>query len=395
MANRKPSWWRASLIGLFTGATIGFVLPASASSQSGKTSVKNPVNVPRLGPIANHPQPVQSTVRPTRTEEKQIVGSGLAPKISCLQQILKDWTITASGLYQFSNQRSRVGGVSLNTESGGLDIAASRNYPPFTSIDLTYLYSYASGSSVANTSQTWHQNAGSMRIFQPLNTFFDQKWVPPSGKDSGEWPSQFAVLVDAGYGGADILTRQPATGSLRNNLYTFIGDALLDVELGWFPKRGDHYKWSLSRLADNPHLSDPNKDYPSLFLELSSGAQFATTRLESSGPSFTSTSGRQITYRNIASVVASLPNGFGALVAAEWDAPLYSDPLRGSTHYYANTATFSAGIVYNYFGTKPQPNNPPKKDPLSHFSVGLIYSYTAFDPFTETNQLQVQFSYTF
>jgi hypothetical protein len=124
--------------------------------------------------------------------------------------------------------------------------------------------------------------------------------------------------------------------------------------------------------------------------------QFSSVRLGSTEGT-SGTTGWQVTYQNSASLTLSLVSRCGFLVAAEWDAPVYSDPLRGSAAYRANTATFTAGFVYNYYAGKytsefSKPNNPWAMD---RWGLSLLYSYTAFDPFTETNQLQLKISYSF
>jgi hypothetical protein len=137
--------------------------------------------------------------------------------------------------------------------------------------------------------------------------------------------------------------------------------------------------------------------YPNLIFEASTGIQVATTHLGTSGevPSETST-GRQLTYQTIASVTYSFPCAFGLLAAVEWDAPLNSVAFRGSSSFYANTAVFTGGLVYNIFAGRLKSSSSANGHPdASSWSASLLYSYTAFDPLYQTNQVQVQFSYTF
>ena len=338
--------------------------------------VVNPANPLGLTPIriTNIPQPIRY-----RGEE--------GPLLS--------FTISAS--YQFLDQRSRVGDISLDTESAAIDFAGSINRRPFTSFNISYTYSYVNGSSPVGTGQTIDQHVGSVRLLQPIQPIFVSKdeWQP-AALSSCRLNHQFAIILGADYGGSVNSTEIPHVPVFHGSTGTFVGNALLDYQFAWFPNR------PLDDNATPPDLAQDN--YATLFIELTSGVQFSTTHLDlSNRNSAIGTAGRQLTYQNIASLNYSFWRRFGLLVAAEWDAPLDSVPLRGSEPYYANTAVFTAGLTYNYSpgarysSAGHDSGNIFKRyvsDP-NRWSLGLFYSYIAFDPFTETNQLQFQISFSF
>ncbi len=374
MANRGSIYHQAALVGcLYLSVAVMLFLPARLQAQAQGTVSNNPVTPLGVSPIriVNYPQPIRHGLHLENIPLKNLFTS-----------YLENWSSTFSASYQFLNQRSRVGGISLDSESVAVDFAAAQIDGPFTSFDISYAYSYASGSSPTGTSQTVNQHVGSVRVLQPLEPFIPgcSSWLPAvrSFHESHKTlNSQFGIILAAGYGGSLSSTDKPRLPTIHSSAQTFIGNALLDYQFAW---------------CKNP-LSDIYADF---FFEFSSGIQFSTTRLDSSDLASV-TSGRQLTYQNIGSLNYSFWHRFGILVAAEWDAPLDSNPLRGSKPYYSNIAVFTVGLTYNYSpGERPAPQL--RMSDLSNsnrWSLGLFYSYTAFDPFTETNQLQVQVSYSF
>jgi hypothetical protein len=148
--------------------------------------------------------------------------------------------------------------------------------------------------------------------------------------------------------------------------------------------------------CDDRFADDYRDDYATFFFELSSGIQLNKIWLDSSDHRLTS-SGRQLTYQNIASLDISFYKRFGVFVSAEWDAPLDSEPLHDSQPYYANIAIFTGGLTYNYYPGRLAKTNGvvDRLRNSDRWSVSILYSYTAFDPFTESNQLQVRVSYAF
>ena len=389
MTNRGSTWRQAGFVGLYLGAVIVLGLPARIRAQATATVSQNPVNPLGL-PIrfGNYPRPIHYGVTQPplkRSEREKILAETEAPNLE-EEEIVCPWSLTLSGSYLFSNDRSRVADVSLDGESAMIDLTAADNKWPYTCLDISYTYSYASGSSPADTTQTGNQHVGSLRLLQPIHFFGETK--KPATLNIDKITNQLAVILDGNYGGSLTSTRIPRSPSISSTAYTFLGNALLDYQFGWFPYHEPN-KFNTPKPQDN---------YPSLLLEFSSGVQFNAIRLHSSSRVSTMTSsGRQLTYQNIASLTYSFPDRLGILVAAEWDAPLYSDPLRGSQPYYANIAVFTAGLTYNYYLGKQTQKGDSGKTPwnLSRWSLSLLYSYIAFDPLTETNQLQVQVSYGF
>lgn len=313
------------------------------------------------------------------------------PTPSPFKQWLRDWSFSVSTIYQFSDQRSRVGGLSWDSNFIGIDLAAAFNAKPYTSFDLSYFYSHATGSSPSGADDITNQHIGIVRILQPLDNIWCSDWKPADQSDR-PWNQQWALLVRAAYGGSLGSLATPNLAFEHDTTYTFIGDTLLDYQLAWFPSRYIPPGLSpddLRRLRDCDTYS-----YPNLVFEFSTGTQFNTARFDSSSSgSSTTTSGRQFDYLNSAILTGSLPCRLGFLVAVTWDAPFDSEPLHGARPYRANTATFTGGLVYNLY---------PSTDPrafchfdLKRFSFSLLYSYTAFDPFTETNTIQFQASYSF
>jgi hypothetical protein len=375
MANLGFNWQKKCYLALYLSVAITLLLPAALNAKQKNTTPINPTNPLNLGPIANYTRPVRNIISiPHPTEGKEVKAYSTASPPS-------DWTFTLLGGYQFSNDRSRVGEVSLNGYSGIIDFAASNNCSPWTSIDISYMYTHFSGTSPDGTDQTGSQNVGSLRVLQPIPLW--EGWAP-AYQSKKSCNHQVAVMLSANYGDAFFKTNLPQSSSIRSSSRTFLGNALLDYQFTWFKDRKPDDK---SQDAGRKKTDF----YPSLLIEASTGIQFSTTRLHSGGeiPSTTS-SGQQLTYQGIGCVTYSFSCGFGLLAAAEWDAPLNSDPLAGSQPFYANTAVFTGGLVYNIYAYR----NKDEKN-LSPWSASLLYSYTAFNPLVETNQVQLQFSYSF
>jgi len=354
--------------------------PLAASAQAKGTISQNPVN-PLGVPNPNYRIPVRNIVSPAKGIQAQAATPSPSPS-PCPPEIqpsgpLKwtDWTVTLSASYQFLNDRSRTGGLSLNSDSAITDVAAVLNRWPWTYLDFSYMYSYLSGTSPSRMSQTGSQDVGSFTLLQPWYPFGQKKPAPLTTDICND---QFAIILSADYGDSWTSTTIPQSASIQGHARAFLGNALLDWQHAWFPSRVNC------------------ATYPGWLFELTSGVQFDTIRLRSSNSFSAETSfGEQATYRNIGCVTYLFPCKLGILVAAEWDAPLHSEPLRGSEPFYANTAVFTGGLVYNIFAYRTPQNPQSLTDVLSPWSASLLYSYTAFNPFSETNQLQVQISYSF
>ena len=287
------------------------------------------------------------------------------------------WSFSLSTLYDFSSQRSRVGDVPLESNSAGIDLTVTALSPPFTIFDFIYAYSHGTGSAAGGAEQTINQYLGEVRILQPI--YWDH-WMPAykSGKAFNE---QLAVIMDSAYGGAVGSLSVPNLLSQHDSQHLFIQDSLLDGQIAIFPTR---------------NCTGHNEDnYPNSIFELSSGVRLSRFWVDPSrGNSGMTSRSRQLDYVNIASLTHSFTCGWGFLVAVEWDAPIDSGTAHNTKPYYANTATFSGGLVYNLY-----PERHGEKWDCAEFwkrwSLSLLYSYTAFDPLTETNALQLQVFYSF
>jgi len=311
---------------------------------------------------------------------------------------LEKWTFDLSTFYQFSNERSRVGQFSWDINSVGIGLTASFNELPYTSLSASYVYSHWSGWSPTGQKDIANQHIGSVRILQPLDNIWCPKWKPA---DQSDIPinSQLAILIGTAYGGSLGRLTTPNFALQHERIYSLVGDPLLDYQFAWFPRRCVPKSVRLGETEDLQQKLLQYRDcstynYPNLVFEFTTGPQFSTVRIDSSGPaSSTTTSGRQFDYINSAILTGSLPSRWGFLVGVTWDAPFDSQPVRGGRSDRANTATFTGGVVFNLF-----PSNDPgmfHRPSWQRFSLSLLYSYTAFDPLTETNTVQVQASYSF
>jgi hypothetical protein len=382
MASRALNCQHASLVALCISLAISALLPSSVYAQAKGTKTSNPVVPMGLGPAVNVPRPIRWGVPPpgpSTTErvkgEKVIQSLAIGPA--------REWSFSLSPTYQFLDERSRVGGISSDTNSVTVDFNITHERSPYTSFDLSYSYFNLSGSSPTGLTETAHQNLGSVYILQPLEPFF------PCGRD---WQpaylscevlnNQVAVIAGANYGVFRGSLNGPQSFSVHNSGREFLGNAFLDYQCAYFP---DRRSWKT-----NPPSSEVPDDYATFFFDFSSGVRVDALGVDSSGSP--ASASRQVTYQNIAVLNYSCCHRFGVLVAVEWDAPIDSSPLRQSRAYYANTAIFTAGLTYNYY---PGRRSSPTWVVQDHLSVSLLYSYLAFDPFTEGNQLQVRFSYAF
>ena len=290
-----------------------------------------------------------------------------------------EWSFSLSTLYDFSNQQSRVGGIPLVSNSAGIDLTVTVVSRPYTVFDFIYAYSHGTGSLAGGADQTINQYLGEVRILQPI--YRDEDHWKPAYESEKATNEQLAVILDSGYGGAIDSLTVPSLLSQHDTQHLFVQDSLLDGQIAIFPTR-----------TDKPHDKD---NYPNYIFELSSGVRFSRFWIDPSSASSAMTSrSRQLDYVNIASFTHSFTCGLGFLVAVEWDAPLDSGTVHNTKPYYANTATFSGGLVYNLYPAK----HSDKWDCAEfwkRWSLSLLYSYTAFDPLTETNTLQLQLFYSF
>jgi hypothetical protein len=312
------------------------------------------------------------------------------PLTQGLLDLFKGWELSLSALYEFSSQRSKLGGLSLDTDAVTVDFGARRRICPFTTIDISYSYAHATGSSPNGGIEVANQHIGFVRLLQPLNEIWKSGWKPPDlGYHS---PSdQWAIILGTAYGGSPSVLTMPNSLFLHSNGRSFFEQALLDYQIAFFSRR------DASAFSSN---SDPTAhNYPSWLIEFSSGGEFQTVRVDSSNSTSAKTSSaRQWNYVNIGSLTYSFASRLGFEVAVEWDAPLVSKPLSNSRPDHASTATVAAGLVYNVYPDKSDSNHASFWNCLfdgNRWSASLLYSYTAFDPLTETNALQLQISYAF
>lgn len=291
------------------------------------------------------------------------------------------WSYSLSVLYDFSSQRSRVGDIPLESNSEGVDFTLTAISRPYTIFDFIYAYSHGSGTSGGGTSEVINQHFGEVRILQPLD-FFWTRWEP-AYQSSDRFNKQLGIIMDFAYGGARDSITAPNLLSQHDTQQLFMQESLLDGQIAIFPCRQDR--------------EHPGYFYPNWIGELSSGVQFSKFWFDSSGAGSATTPSRQLNYLNIASLTHSFACGLGFLVAVEWDAPLDSHAGHNGKPYYANTAIFTGGLVYNLYPETDSGKRNCLRDfwDLRRWSLSLLYSYTAFDPLTQTNTLQLQAFYSF
>jgi hypothetical protein len=382
MANREPTWRQVCIGTFYLSAAILLFLPAALIGKTKPPVLVNPANPLNLGVNPNYTKPVRNSIGTGGFVTQGAKFAELPPECF-LQSFLNpcNWTFTLSASYDFLNDRSRIGGLSLDSDSAIIDLTGNYKKSPWTWFDLSYMYSHAHGTAPGDTDQTGNQNSVGLRVLQPIP--FGQNWVP-AYVTCEPTNNQIAVIFSSNYGRSFSSTNIPQVSTIQSSTRTYLADALFDYQFTWFPNRKS------SSTCDKKTL-DENK-YPSLLVELSSGLQFSTTRLRTAdNVSSATSSAQQLSYQNICCATYSFPCRFGFLFATEWDSPLYSQAFAGSQPFYANTATFTGGIVYNIYSY--QTDNSSKF--LSHLSGSLLYSYTAFNPLVETNQVQVQLSYSF
>ena len=288
------------------------------------------------------------------------------------------WEFSLTTLYEFSSERSKVGGVSLDRNSGTIDLSGRRNVCPYTSIDISYTYSHATGSSTSGANEIVNQHVGFIRTLQPLNEMWNHDWEP-ADLHNDRSNHQLSIILGAAYGGSPSSLSVPNAAFVHTTGHSLFGEALLDYQFAWFPDRPDR----------SAH------DYPSLLAEIGAGAQFETDRVDVSSASTRTSSARQFDYVGIGSLTYSFSCRFGFQVGIEWDAPLVSDSLSGGRPDHASTVTFTGGLVYNIYPRTLLEDKARHLSDLSRWSVSLLYSYTAFDPLTETNRLLLQISCAF
>ena len=409
----------ARLIGLSPIIVLLVFLPDSLWAQAMGMGSKTPPNLPTaptsspVTDILRNPDGWAITVPSqlgAEAPQGEAVPQGEAaptpcPGVSHLQpsgnpflRWLQEWTLDLSMLYQFSNERSRVGEFSWDINSVGIDLAASFNERPYTSLSVSYVYSHWNGWSPKGENDITNQHIGSVRILQPLDNIWCHNWRPADQSDIAK-NNQLAILLGTAYGGSLGRLATPNFALLHETSYSLVGDTFLDYQFAWFPQRYVPEKLFPENAGGVSEKLLAYRDcntynYPNLVFEFSTGPQFSTVRIESSGSGGSpTTSGRQFDYVNSAILTGSSSCRLGFLVAVTWDAPFDSQPVRGGKSRRANTATFTGGLVYNLFpSTDPGVFHHPS---LERLSLSLLYSYTAFDPLTETNTIQVQASYSF
>jgi len=404
-ADRRYRLQLTGLAGLSVSIVLIAFLPTRLHAQSMSMGAKNPTTPTNptkfpVGPNLVHnpggwsfnPSPYRTGI--STTSEKNPLAE--ATENECTWPWWCMWSFDLSTLYEFSNQRSRVSGFSLDSNSAGIDLAATSVSCPYTSFNFEYIYSHGTGSTPGRANETVNQHLGLVSILQPLNPLWCSSWKP-ADLSACRLNQQLAIIAETAYGAALSSLTLPTSPVQHDTEHPFIQDCLLDYQLAWFPHRLN----SCDCYTASEDHDSVTRRYPNLLFELTSGVQFSTVRLDSSSSGFSATSsGRQLDYLNGVSLTCSLPcqlglpPRLGLVMAAEWDAPLSSDPVRGSKPDHANTAIFTTGLVYNLYPSTD--DDAPKKNVLQrHLSFSLLYSYTAFDPLTETNTLQVQVSYSF
>ncbi len=241
MINSGRTWRQAGFAGLYWSVAIVLFLPSRLCAQTNRTVTHNPVTPLGVRPITNYPQPIRRGVGPGSGLQQILVSGYIGPNPAPTPETVPGptppvWSFIISGTYQFLNDRSRVGDVSFDSESGIVDLTAAYNRSPYTYFDISYLYSHASGTSPTGTSETLNQHVGSARLLQPLEPFFPQcqNWKP-AAFTTDDCNHQFAIIV----GGltTEVLsgsTQTPHLPSAHSATYTFLGNALLDYQFAWF-----------------------------------------------------------------------------------------------------------------------------------------------------------------
>jgi hypothetical protein len=300
------------------GLVVAVFLSGSLYAQVTSEGSRDPVNPSDLRPVFDYPRPWHPGAPPT------------GGRFAATNFEFPPISYTPSISYQFSNQRSRVGGVSLDSNSAVTDFTVALNNFPYTSIDFSYMFSYASGSSPANESERIYQNLASFSVLQPLDRIWDTTWKPAAlatPTDNKPLNNQFSVLFGASYGHFLSFVHTPNLPTVHGFAHPFLGNALFDYQFAWFI--GHPLFDSITCVS--------RYDCPNIFLECSSGIQLSTLRFGASRHPFSITSSEtQLTYQNICSFTYSFYHRLGLLVAAEWDAPVDSVPIHGSKPDYAN-----------------------------------------------------------
>jgi hypothetical protein len=369
-------------------------IAARLDAQVVDPAVAKPSNSAPFGPVADFSKPIHYG------------GIGDYGNVSSFPH----WWFGISPTYLFLSDRSRVGGISANTNAALLDFTAAHNYWPFTSFDITYSHAVTEGSSPTGTSQNAHGDSLTLSILQPLDWRWDPDWTPanlhfgdyrnPKPPDKPSDPTkhfQNAIILSGQYGKEYSSLGAPQTVSKHGYADPFVGSAFYDFQFAYFP-HGDE------RLI-----------YPNFLLEFTTGLQFSTLRFGDSAQTSAVTSiSEEVVYRDILSLTCSpfvanscdvdffgnLPSSslwklLGFTASFELDNPLSVEPARGSRPFYATTAIFSGGLVYNFYPKQHQLSDGNMFKDIEAWSLSLLYSYKAFDPLTEANQLQVQISFAF
>jgi hypothetical protein len=384
---QKPTFRGFCFVILLTLSTAAY-----SNAQVVEPAISKPSNSTAFGPMADFSKPIH-------------YGGGVKEEGYAVQP-LPSWWFGISPTYLFLSDRSRVGGISANTNAALLDFTAAENKEPFASFDVTYSHAVTKGSSPNGTSQYANEDSLALSILQPLDRLWDPDWTPvnlnfgdsrdPKNPKKPSAPTkthcQTAIILTGEYGKEFSSLGAPQTVSKHGYADPFVGNALLDFQFAYF-KDGD------KRLI-----------YPNFLLEFTTGLQFSTLRFGDSAETSAVTSiSEEAVYRDILSVTYSPfswnSNPFGSFpsrspwkllgftASFELDNPLAVEPARGSRSFYATTAIFSGGLVYNFY-PKQHSSGDIFKD-IDAWSLSLLYSYKAFDPLTEANQLQVQISFAF
>lgn len=359
------------------GVVAALCTPIRSEAQADGSSPERPSNPIGSGPVINIAKPIQYGGSPTSIDR---------------------WSWDLSASYFFLNDRSRVGGISSDTNSGIIDFTASLNVWSYTSFDLAYMYAGTGGSAPNGTSQNADEHSIGLRILQPLDELWsDGNWKPVTvDPTTPKIHFQSAIIVSGDYGWAFSSLKAPRTTSIDGSADPFLGNILFDFQFAYLWKRG------------------PNRtgyDYPNLLVEGSTGFQFATTRF---GPaarvSAVTSVSEQVVYRHVWSITYSpfsmdmpyLLARLGLIGSVELDNPLSVEPNHDSRPFYATTAVFTGGLVYNFYPIRHTTYSEKLCQSITDiftdpdaWSISLLYSYKAFDPLTEANQLQVQISFAF
>src|SRR5260221_13198962 len=159
---------QTGLICILSSVALILAVPQPLHALTKGTKAKNPAAPAAPPKIVGRPQPIRDVAPPANTTAKvvsKITGQSVVPACP-IQEFLSwlhnDWSYSLWGTYQFLNERSRVGDISLDDQSVGIDLVMDLKIPPYTTLDFGYSYLNANGSSPDGRTETLNQTVSSL-----------------------------------------------------------------------------------------------------------------------------------------------------------------------------------------------------------------------------------------